>query len=494
VSISIAEPAHLLPSAVSDEYGSQVLAALFTPLVGYDEGRRPVPRAAESVTSTDNRVWKIVLAEGFTFHNGEPVTADRYLDAWNYAAYGPHAQRNAYLFDRIDGFADMQGGKPSKQTLSGLKKVDDRTFEVTLTSPFADFPAMLGHPAFLPLPKAAFTAPGVLDANFEKAPVGQGPFRIDGTWQPGGPITVARYAAHKAPAKVAKLEFRIYRGSAEAYADLRSGTLDVDPSIPETQLADAKERLGARFATAPTPTVNFLAVPDFEPDYADPRVREAISMAIDRDALINAYFPGSQVSARAFVPPTVPGYRPDSCHTACTFDPAAARKMYQDAGGPPKLQISYNIDGGHQAWVTGLCGQLAKNLGIACTPVAQPKFETLLAQVRGLESIGMFRMTWSMDYPSMESYLSPLFSTGGSSNYAGYRNNDFDSLLRQAGAAANAEQAVPLYQQAEDMLVKDLPVIPLRSSQRAIGHSERVGGVTLDAFDRIDVTTLTLKG
>jgi oligopeptide transport system substrate-binding protein len=493
VTIGIAEPTRLLPSSVSDPDGSQILAALFTPLVGYDEKRQPVPRAADSVTSTDgNRTWKVTLAAGYTFHDGEPVTADSYLAAWNYAAAGNNKQRNAFMFDRIEGFADVQGTKPKAESLSGLKRVDDRTFEIVLTAPFAEFAAMLGHPAFLPLPKSAFAQPGAVREGFENAPIGQGPYRMTGSWERGKAVRVERYEQYPRPPEVAKIEFKIYDSTAAAYADLRAGSLDVDLSIPETEFADARADLGDRFQLTPSATVHFLAVPDFEPDYADPRVRQAISMAIDREALIKAYFSGSQLPARSFVPPTVPGYRVDSCGSVCAFDPAAARKAYQAAAGPATLQISFNSDGGHEPWVTGLCQQLATHLGITCKPVPRPRFDALLADVRELEPVGMFRMTWSMDYPSMESYLAPLFSTSGSSNYAGYRNTTFDTLLRQAGTAANAEAAVPLYQQAEDMLVTDLPVIPLRSSQRAVGHSERVGGVTLDAYERVDVAQLTI--
>lgn len=93
VRVAIGEPPSLVPTDVSGDDGAQVLAALFTPLVGFDEAGRPVPAAAESVQpSPDHRVWTITLRDGYTFHNGEPVTADRYLAAWNYGAYQPNRQ------------------------------------------------------------------------------------------------------------------------------------------------------------------------------------------------------------------------------------------------------------------------------------------------------------------------------------------------------------------------------------------------------------------
>jgi peptide/nickel transport system substrate-binding protein/oligopeptide transport system substrate-binding protein len=490
VSIGITEPGTLLPSQTGDDNGAQVLAALFTPLVGYDTDRRPVPLAAASVTSADNRTWRITLADGFTFHDGTPVTADHYLTAWNWTAYGPHRQRNAFLLERVAGFADVQGATPRAQTLAGLKKVDDRTFDVTLTSAFADFAALLGHPAFLPLPPSAFASPGALRPEYGRAPVGQGPFRMIGSWEPGTPIRVERVTS--AEGKARRLEFRVYPGSAAAYEDLRAGNLDVDVAIPETELAGARELLGDRLTVVPTGTVSFLAVPAFEPDYADARVRRAVSMAIDRDALIKEFFPGSEQPAHSFVPPTVPGFRPDSCGRSCSFDPAAARQAYADAGGPARLQITYNSDGGHEGWVTGVCAQLTRNLGVPCAGAPQPRFDVLLGRVRRLEPVGMFRMTWTPDYPSMESHLTPLFSSAGSSNYTSYRNTDFDSLVRRAGAAKDPAAATPLYQEAESMLARDLPVIPLRYGQRVVGHSARTGGVVLDAFERLDVGQLTI--
>jgi oligopeptide transport system substrate-binding protein len=492
VSVAIAEPAHLLPSAVADRDGAQVLAALFTPLVRYDEARRPTPAAAAAVTSKDNRTWRITLADGYTFHDGSPVTAADYVNAWNYAAYGPNRQRNAYLFDRVQGFADIQGEAPPAKTLYGLRAVDDRTVEVRLATPFADFPAMLGHPAFLPLPASAFAAPGTLRAGFEDAVVGQGPYRMTGRWEHDEQVRVERYAAYPAPPPVAKIQFRVYGSSGRAYRDLLDGDLDVDAALPAVELADAAARLGDRYAVTTGSTLNVLAFPEYQPGFADARVRRAVSMALDRDALVHRYFPGSEEPARSFVPPVVPGHRAGTC-PSCRFDPGAARALYAEAKGPAELRIAYNADGGHEEWVTAACAQLAANLAVACTPAPEKSFDALLERVRRREPVGLFRMSWSMDYPSMESYLTPLFTTAGSSNYGGYQSAEVDTLARRAAAAKNPAAAAAAYRQIEDQLAGDMPVIPLRYARRAVGHSERVGGVRLDVYETVDVTALTLR-
>src|SRR5690349_22921974 len=141
ISIGIAEPESLVPTNTTEANGSQVLSSLFYPLVRFDEKSTPYLVAAESITHDKaNKVWTIKLKAGFTFSNGEPVTSDNYINAWNYGAYGPNGQGASYFFERIKGYADLQskdpdGEKgpqkapdPKAKTLEGLKKVDDTTF------------------------------------------------------------------------------------------------------------------------------------------------------------------------------------------------------------------------------------------------------------------------------------------------------------------------------------------------------------------------------
>ncbi|GAA0795862.1 peptide ABC transporter substrate-binding protein [Spirilliplanes yamanashiensis] len=488
VSVAIGGPAELLPSAAGDRDSAQVLAALFTPLVRYDDQRRPVPAAASAVTSKDNRTWRITLADGYTFHDGSPVTAADYVTAWNYAAYGPNRQRNAYLLDRVQGFADMQGDAPPATTLYGLKAADERTVEVRLALPFPDFPAMLGHPAFLPLPAAAWESPGRLRPGFAGAVVGQGPYRLAGGDGDDG-LRVERYDAHPAPGRVGSIEFRVYPSSGRAYRDLLDGDLDVDAALPPGELAGAAERLGDRYAVVPTSTMTFLAAPGL----ADPRARQAVSMALDRDALVAAHAPGSEQPARSFVPPLVPGHRADACGAPCRHDPGAARALYAAANGPAELTVAHTADGGHADWVTAACAQLTAALAVTCTPAPYDTLDALLDEVRRGAPVSLFRMSWSMDYPSMESYLTPLFTAAGSSNYGGYQSGDVDTLAQKATTARNAATATALHQQIEDVLVRDMPAIPLRWGQRAVGHSERVTGVTLDVYEVVDVTRLELR-
>jgi oligopeptide transport system substrate-binding protein len=506
VSIAIVEPQHLIPTNVTETNGNQVLAALFSPLVDYDAQSKPYEVAAQSITSTDNKLWTIKLKDGFTFHNGEKVTADSYINAWNYGAYSPNGQETNTFFSKIAGYDDLQSvdpdgdgpqaaPKPKADTLTGLKKLDDSTLTVTLSAPYADFKTTLGYNAFYPLPQAAFSSPGVLRAGFEDAPIGDGPFKMKGTWQHDSKIDVERYDAYPGEKpKVAGIEFRVYQQLTAAYADVLSDNLDVLPTIPTENLSSAPTDLGDRYQTSPMSAFQFLEFPTFQKEYSNPDVRRAISMAIDRDAIVKSVFKGSQTSARSFLSPVVNGYRDNTCGAACQFDPAQAKALYQAAGGPAKLQITYNGDGGHKDWVDATCNQLKTNLGVDCVGTAEPKFADLLTKVQKKQPVGLFRSGWVMDYPSMEDYLGPVYSTGGSSNYSGYSNPQFDSLVKQGNAAATPDEAIKKYQQAEDILAKDLPVIPLRFGQNVFGHSTKVKNVQVDLFQRVNLTKIEAAG
>ena len=108
----IGEPQHLVPTNVNESEGNQVLSTLFAPLVDFDDKAKPFEVAAESITSTDSKVWTVKLKAGWTFHNGEPVNSDSYINAWNYGAYGPSGQNNNFFFEKIDGYADLNPADP----------------------------------------------------------------------------------------------------------------------------------------------------------------------------------------------------------------------------------------------------------------------------------------------------------------------------------------------------------------------------------------------
>ena len=497
--IGIVEPKHLLPTNTTDAYGGEVLNSLFYPLVTFNDAKQPVERAAQSITSPDNKVWTVKLKKDFTFSNGEAVKSDNYLNAWDYGAYGPNAQDGSYFFARIDGYADLQSkdpdgdgplkaAAPKATTMSGLKKVDDLTFTISLSAPFAGFKSVLAYTVFLPLPDAAFSAPGALKPDFEQAPIGNGPFKIKGTWDHDNQIQVTRRDDFKGiKPKVAGVIWKIYQDQQSEYADLVAGNVDVQTTIPIESLATASGDLGDHFAKSPNSSFQFVGFPTYQKEFSNPDVRRAISMAVDRQEMTSQIFLDSQTPATSFVSPAVNGYRPNACGDSCKYDPAKAKALYQQAGGPKELTIGYNADGPHKAWVDAMCNQLRSSLGVPCTGVAEAKFSNLLTAAEAKQPVGMLRLGWLMDYPLMESYLGPLYTTNGSANYWGYSNPAFDNLVNEGDEAKTPAESIKKWQQAEDILAKDMPVIPLRFGQNVYGYSERTSGVSVDLFQQVDL-------
>ncbi|MEV4346067.1 ABC transporter substrate-binding protein [Actinoplanes sp. NPDC049596] len=501
ISIGIVEPTSLIPSNVVETGGSQVLSSLFYPLVRFTDKSVPYAVAAQSIThDASNRVWTIRLKPGFTFSNGEPVTSDNYINAWNYGAYGPNGQLASYFFSRIQGFADLQSedpdGKdgpleapePKAKTLSGLRKINNTTFTVTLSAGFAGWETVMGYTAFYPLPKAAFESEGVLKKDFGEAPIGNGPFKIKGKWQHDQQVQVEKVADFKGTVpKVNGITWKIYQDLTTQYNDLVAGNLDVETQIPVESLPQASSDLGDRLLKSPSSSFDFVGFPLYDDKYKSPQVRRAISMAINRQEMTEQIFLGSVSPATAFVSPVLQGARKDTCKQNCEYNPVKARQMYNAAGGPREIKITYNADGGHKPWIDAMCNQIKSSLGVNCVGATVPKLTDLLAKVRAHEDVGMYRLAWSMDYPLMENYLGPLYTSDGSSNYGGYKNTTFDSLVRQGSEAATVQQATKLWQNAEDILAQDMPVLPLRFGQNVYGHSERVIDVSMDLFAIVDI-------
>lgn len=185
VTLDWGEPENpLVPGNTTEENGGFIIDALFTGLVEYRASDLKVENAvAESITTTDNTNFTIKLKPGWTFHDGTPVKAKNFVDAWNYTAYGPNGFQGASFFEQVDGYdvvhpkdPDGEAGPASPPTpptkeMSGLKVVDDNTFTVKLKSPFTIFPVVLGYSAYKPLPDSFFADP----KKFEDHPIGNGP-------------------------------------------------------------------------------------------------------------------------------------------------------------------------------------------------------------------------------------------------------------------------------------------------------------------------------
>lgn len=482
ISVEIGEPQNsLVPSNTYETEGGQVINALFTGLTKLDADNKVVNAMAESIESKDNKVWTIKLKSGYTFHNGEKVTAQSFADAWNYGANQTNAQQTNPLFSHIAGYADLnpgEGKKPTTDKLSGLKVVDDSTLQVTLNGAFSAFPSQLSFTAFVPLPKAFFKDP----KGFGEAPIGNGPFKMSGTFKHNQEIDTVKYDKYPDASKieVKGVDFKIYSNQDTAYKDLVIGNLDSLLTIPTSGLPTYHKDLDGRYIDEADSAVGYIGFPiKYNKAFQNADLRKAISMSIDRKTISSKIFLGARTPADDYISPIIDGYRKGACGEACTYNPSAAKELYKKSGGLPgnTLEIGYNADGGHKEWVEAVSNQIQQALGIKVTAKPFEQFQTILNDLDAKKYQGAFRMAWSMDYPDMEDYLRPVFSKeaiANGSNYSGYTNEEFEKLLVQGDQAATHEEAVKKYQAADDVALKDLPYIPVYFYTMNAGFSDKI--------------------
>ena len=495
-SVFIQEPENpLVPGNTGETEGGQVVDALWTGLVEYDrETNQPVyTGVAESIESDDQTTWTVNLKDGWTFHDGTPVTAQNYVDTWNYVANSENAQQNSYFFSTIEGYEDLQaeeGGSPAATEMSGLRVIDDTTFEVTLSAPYAQWPTTVGYTAFFPLPQAFFDDP----EGFGEQPVGNGPFRADEAFQEGQGITLTRYDEYggEEPAKAEGVEFRVYTEINTAYNDVQAGSLDVIGELPPDAIASAQDQFGDRYKTQPLGDMTALGFPTYDERFADPEVRRAFSMAIDRQAITDAIFQGTRTPAASFVSPVVDGHREDACDV-CELNVEEANRILDEAGfdRSQPVDLWFNAGAGHEEGMQAIGNQLRENLGIEYQLRGDLQFAEYLPLQDEQGMTGPFRSGWVMDYPVMENFLGPLYTTAAlppaGSNSTFYSNEEFDAKLLEGNSADSPEAAIQAYQEAEDLLVRDMPATPLFSRVQQYVHSENVSDVFINSFDRVQV-------
>lgn len=502
--IYASEPAFLVPTAADDDPSIQVIRQLYRGLVKYNtETGADELDLAESIESDDNVHWTIKIKPGYSFTNGEAVNADAFIRGWNYAAYGPNAQNNAYFMSNIEGIAEVSLGEdpdgdgpleapdPEATELSGLEKVDELTFNVTLINAFAKFPATIGYSGFFPVAEECL-------ANFDdcnETPIGNGPYKIEGSWEHDSQITLVRNDEWPGePGKADTLIYTIFTDVDAGYSAFQAGDIDVMYSIPPAEFRSAQSEYGDALYTRPSNSFTYVGLPLYNENFQDVRIRRALSMAINRQEVIDAVFNGRFFPAQGVVSPNFEGYRPGACEY-CEFNPTAAADLLEEAGGwqGGPIELWANAGAGHDAWLEAVGHQLETNLGISFTLRVSLEFPEYLETAGNHGFTGPYRLGWGPDYPVLETYLGPLYSTGGSSNDTGFSNAEFDSLVAEGNAADSSADAIAAYQAAEDIIVDQLPVIPMWFGQvAALFNEETVENFVYNPISGVSYGEITL--
>ena len=505
ISVYGSEPAHpLFPGNTTEAGGGKVVDQLFAGLVTYDAKGGIHNEVADSITSSDNATHYVIkLKSGWKFTDGTPVTAHSFVNAWNYTANSANKQASASFFSTIEGYDDLQ--KPDvdpKATLSGLTVVDDNTIDVKLSQPDSAFPVKAGSHAYMPLPESAFKDP----KKFGQHPVSNGPYKFV-SWQHNHSIEMVKNPDYKGN-RVAKndgLNFKIYTSPDSAYADLRGGNLDFTNTIPDTALTSFQSDKSLKAYNEPGGNTLTFTIPEWLEHFGQNEEgnlrRQAISMAIDRDQIVKKVYNNTKTPTTDFTSPLVPEYvkKLEQNGSNLKYNASKAKELWKKANAikpwSGNFRIAYNADGGHKEWVDAVCNQIKNTLDIDAAGEPYATFSDVRNQVTNRTIKTAFRAGWMLDYPSAEDYLNPLYASssadGHGSNDGDYKSAEFDELLNAALAQTDVKKRTEDFTKAQEVLAKDLPVIPLWNDNVAAASATNVKNVSFDYTNLPTYNTIT---
>jgi len=495
----------LIPANTTETGGGKIIDFMWTGLVQYpNDGGAPQMAVADSIDTKDSKVYTIKIKPNTKFHDGSVVKAKNFVDAWNWAAYSPNGAQNGSFFSDIQGFADVhtedpdgdgpkKAPEPKVKTMSGLKVIDDTTFQVTLSAPFSIFPTKLGYSAFMPLPDVFFTQ---TPDQFGKHPIGNGPVKFV-SWQDNVEIKLTRFDDYTFAdkVKIKDVTVKIYQEDTAAYNDLVSGSLDFQQQVPVSSLAGEKWKadLGSRAIEANVPVEQILGFPIYDKRFQNADLRRAISLSINRAEIADKIFFNTRKPADSWAHPLAPGSTPGDC-TVCKFDPAAAKAALQKAGGfTGELVLYYNADASHKEWMEATAQSIKTNLGINARAEGLPTFAVFRQQINDHKMDGIYRAGWQQDYPDVENWIGPLYVTGGSSNDGLFSNAEVDKLYKEGTAAPTLEAAHAKFAEATKVIDAQVPAIPMFYSTQQSGISTRLKGAQLTNVGELDLSSVELK-
>ena len=473
----------LIPGATNETGGGKIIDSIFSMLVYYDATGAVHNEVAESIVTDDPTHLTVTLNDGWTFTDGTPVTASSFVDAWNYTANIDNAYYNQYFFEDVEGFSWDE----STPELSGLEVVDDLTFTIALNKPASDFATRLGYSGFAPLPEAFFADPEAYGEN----PIGNGPYMLagDGAWQHDIQIDLVAnpdYQGDRAP-KNDGVTFVFYETQDAAYADLLADNVDVIDGIPDSAYATFETDLGDRAVNQPAAIFQAMTIAQWQAHFMGEEGklrRAAISMSINREEITDVIFQGTRTPASDFTSPVIDGWSNTLAGAeVLAYNPEKAAELWAEADAispwDGKFLISYNADGGHQGWVDAVANSVKNTLGIEAEGNPFAVFGDYRAAVTDTANPiqTAFRAGWQADYPGLYNFLGPLYATNAGSNDGHYTSEEFDALLAEGITQTDSAAANALFQEAQEVLLVDLPVLPLWYSNVTGGYSSKVSDV-----------------
>lgn len=463
------EPASLDPHIATGVPEHHIMSSVMEGLVLKDrKSLEPRPGVAESWTiSDDGRVYTFKLRDDARWSNGDPHIASDYVWSWWRALQPALGNQYAYMLFPIKNSKRYYDRETEDFGDVGVKALDQRTLQVTLTNPTPYFLQLLDHYSLFPVHQATIEKFGNADQrgtrwSYEGNLVSNGPFKLD-EWKINRHITVTRNLHYWDNDNVALngIVFKPVENTVTEERMFRAGQLHVTSNVPADKISTYRKSNLTELKIAPYLGTYFYRLNIKTPQLQDRRVRRALGMAIDREKLVENITKGGQIPAYTMTPPGTMGYYPKS---TLAFDPEGAKNLLSEAGYPngegfPAIEILYNTNEGHRKIAVALQEMWKEYLNIDIKLLNQ-EWKVYLAT----ESAGDYQISrggWIGDYVDPNNFLD-MFLCGGGNNRTGWCNEEYDRLILEvAPSQSSHEERLAVFQQAETMLLDDMPIIPV---------------------------------
>lgn len=461
------EPKTLDQHQTSIDVEANVLKDLYEGLVAYNPKGEVVPGAAESWTISDDGLTYRFKLRG-KWSNGDDVKASDWVYTFRRLMDPKSAAKYATLHYAIKNSEKVNKGELPVDQL-GVRAIDDKTFEITLTQATPYYLELLTHQTGLPLHQASvdklgrdFVKPGNMVSN--------GAYKL-AEFVPNDHIKVVKNANYHSADKVQIDTVMFYptEDNAAAVRRFMAGELDTNYQFPTEQMAFLKEKLGDQVHATPYLSLYYYSVNTTKAPFNDVRVRQAMSLAVDREYLGEKVYNGTQLPAYSLVPPGMATYK-DAAElpykaTAQLDREDQAKALLKQAGVGPggkplKIEIRYNTNENHKKVATAIADMWKNTLGAEVT-LLNTDVKTHYNHLQSQGDFDVARAGWVADYADAQNYLY-LGKTGNAvGNYARYSNPEFDAVLKKSDETLDPAARAKLLKEAEAILLRDMPMIPL---------------------------------
>lgn len=448
---------------------------MLEPLVFFEKGTANlIPGlATEWSSNEDGTVWTLKLREGVTFHDGTPFNAEAVkfnFDRWNDPA-------NEYRYDKpFVPWTWVFGGFGEDSVLESVDVVDEYTVQLNLRSGVSFIPAMLASSYFgMHSPTAIKEAMADYGTPVYGA-VGTGAYQFV-EWVDGSQVVMERYEGYWGePANVGRLVFLGIEDPTVRLAQLKSGAIDIAVNLASDDLAAVESDPNLEVATAESNlNVGYLAFHQANEPFDDVLVRKAVAHAIDKQAIVEAFYAGLGTPATQFLPPSLWGRAEDI--EPYGYDPERAKELLAEAGFPDGFEtelwympVSRPYYPGPQDIATAMAAYLA-DVGIQAE-LKTVDWGTYLDQYDDGE-YPMYMLGWSADYADPDNFLYTFFGPGSAPDQLGWNNQEVFDLLNQARAATTQEARAELYAQAAKIIHEEAPSLPI--AHNSVLNATRTG-------------------